>query len=131
MRETPAAVQFDARVRRARKASWPGKHTPARSTESRRIAEHVTQSVGQMGTPGRDCDYTAGRPGREKIPPSYRRIHAMLIDPYAFCWLLCGGAAGDEQLNAAVHEAIAHRPKRHDFRESPKAIVSYMNHTVG
>lgn len=53
-----------------------------------------------------------------------------LIAPYAFRWLLCGGAR-DEQLNAAVHKAIVHRPKRHDFRELPKAIVSYMNHTVG
>jgi len=34
-----------------------------------------------MGTPGRDCGYTAGRPGREKHPPSYRHIHASLSPP--------------------------------------------------
>jgi hypothetical protein len=50
--------------------------------------------------------------------------------PHAFRSLLCGGAR-DEQLNAAVHKVIVHRPKRHDFRESSMAIVSFMNHNVG
>jgi len=131
MRENPAAVQFGAGVRRARKASWPGKHTPALSTESRRIADQVVQSVGQMGTPGRDCGYTAGRPGRGREKSAIVPVHSCeLIDPYAFRWLLCGGAR-DKRLTATVHEVSAPRLVRHDFRESPKTIVSFMNHTVG
>ena len=51
-------------------------------------------------------------------------------DQYAFRPLLRGGAS-DEQLTAAVHEAIARKPERHHFRESPGMIVRFMNHTGG
>jgi cyclic pyranopterin phosphate synthase len=51
-------------------------------------------------------------------------------DNYAFRPLLRGGAS-DEQLSAAVHEAIGRKPERHDFREQPGKIVRFMNLTGG
>jgi cyclic pyranopterin phosphate synthase len=51
-------------------------------------------------------------------------------DHYAFRPLLRGGAS-DEQLTAAVHEAIGRKPERHDFREQPGKIVRFMNLTGG
>jgi cyclic pyranopterin phosphate synthase len=51
-------------------------------------------------------------------------------DNYAFRPLLRGGAS-DEQLAAAVVEAIGRKPERHDFREQPGKIVRFMNVTGG
>jgi cyclic pyranopterin phosphate synthase len=51
-------------------------------------------------------------------------------DNYAFRPLLREGAS-DEQLTAAVLEAIARKPERHDFLEQPGKIVRFMNVTGG
>jgi cyclic pyranopterin phosphate synthase len=51
-------------------------------------------------------------------------------DNYSFRPLLRGGAS-DEQLTDAVHEAIALKPERHEFRELPGKIVRFMNVTGG
>jgi cyclic pyranopterin phosphate synthase len=51
-------------------------------------------------------------------------------DQYAFRPLLRGGASDDE-LTAAVLQAIARKPERHDFRELPAKIDRFMNVTGG
>ena len=51
-------------------------------------------------------------------------------DNYAFRPLLREGAS-DEQLIAAVLEAIARKPERHDFLEQPGKIARFMNVTGG
>jgi cyclic pyranopterin phosphate synthase len=49
---------------------------------------------------------------------------------YEFRELLRGGATHDD-LVAAVHEALARKPERHEFREVPEKIVRFMSHTGG
>jgi cyclic pyranopterin phosphate synthase len=51
-------------------------------------------------------------------------------DHYPFRPLLRGGAS-DEELTAAVLDAIARKPERHDFRELPGKIGRFMNVTGG
>lgn len=51
-------------------------------------------------------------------------------DHYPFRPLLRGGA-NDEELTAAVLDAIARKPERHDFRELPGKIGRFMNVTGG
>jgi cyclic pyranopterin phosphate synthase len=49
---------------------------------------------------------------------------------YEFRGLLRSGAS-DEALVDAVHEALARKPERHEFREAPEKIVRFMSHTGG
>jgi cyclic pyranopterin phosphate synthase len=49
---------------------------------------------------------------------------------YEFRDLLRAGAS-DAELRAAVLEAIARKPQRHEFREAPEKIVRFMNQTGG
>jgi cyclic pyranopterin phosphate synthase len=51
-------------------------------------------------------------------------------DHYPFRPLLRGGAR-DEELTAAVLDAIARKPEQHDFRELPGKISRFMNVTGG
>jgi cyclic pyranopterin phosphate synthase len=51
-------------------------------------------------------------------------------DHYPFRPLLRGGAR-DEELTAAVLDAIARKPEQHDFRELPGKIGRFMNVTGG
>jgi len=49
---------------------------------------------------------------------------------YAFRDLLRAGASRG-QLVEAVHEALAQKPERHEFREAPQKIVRFMSRTGG
>ncbi|WP_018151847.1 GTP 3',8-cyclase MoaA [Leeia oryzae] len=49
---------------------------------------------------------------------------------FEFRPLLRGGAT-DDDLDAAIHEAIAIKPAKHDFLEAPKKILRFMSQTGG
>jgi cyclic pyranopterin phosphate synthase len=49
---------------------------------------------------------------------------------YGFRELLRSGAS-HEDLVEAVHEALARKPERHEFREAPEKIVRFMSRTGG
>lgn len=49
---------------------------------------------------------------------------------YEFRDLLRAGAS-TERLQAAVMEALARKPERHEFREVPEKIIRFMSHTGG
>jgi cyclic pyranopterin phosphate synthase len=49
---------------------------------------------------------------------------------YEFRPLLRAGATG-EALDAAIYEAIALKPERHEFREAPEKILRFMSMTGG
>jgi cyclic pyranopterin phosphate synthase len=49
---------------------------------------------------------------------------------YEFRQLLRADAS-DEALRAAVLEAIARKPQRHEFREAPEKVIRFMNQTGG
>ena len=51
-------------------------------------------------------------------------------DRYEFRDLLRSGIS-DDGLTEAIHEAIARKPERHEFREVPEKVVRFMNMTGG
>jgi cyclic pyranopterin phosphate synthase len=44
---------------------------------------------------------------------------------------LLRAGADQEELKAAIREAIAHKPERHEFTSRPEKVIRFMSYTGG